>query len=60
MSIHVDNFIVNIEFGSFVYKLNCNCYITKPADLEQFISVVRSIEHFWMTIVTLPPRPEDV
>jgi CheY-like chemotaxis protein len=41
------------------YKLNCNCYITKPADLGQFINVVRAIEHFWMTIVTLPPRPED-
>jgi hypothetical protein len=24
-------------------------------DLDQFLSVVRSIEHFWLTIVTLPP-----
>lgn len=36
------------------YKLHANCYITKPIDLEQFIEVVHSIEHFWMGIVALP------
>jgi chemotaxis family two-component system response regulator Rcp1 len=36
------------------YELQANCYITKPVDLEQFITVVRSIENFWLTIVTLP------
>ena len=36
------------------YELQANCYITKPVDLEQFITVVRSIEDFWLTIVTLP------
>ena len=36
------------------YELQANCYITKPADLEQFIAVVKSIEDFWFTIVTLP------
>jgi CheY-like chemotaxis protein len=36
------------------YELQANCYITKPVDLEQFIKVVRSIEDFWFTIVTLP------
>lgn len=36
------------------YNLHANCYITKPVDLEQFIIVVRSIEEFWLTIVTLP------
>ena len=39
------------------YKLNCNCYITKPVDLKQFVEVIRSIENFWFTIVTLPPEP---
>jgi two-component system, chemotaxis family, response regulator Rcp1 len=39
------------------YQLQANCYITKPVDLEQFITVVRSIEDFWLTIVTLPNRP---
>ena len=36
------------------YELKANCYITKPVDLEQFITVVRSIEDFWLTIVKLP------
>jgi chemotaxis family two-component system response regulator Rcp1 len=36
------------------YALHANCYITKPVDLEQFLNVVRSIEHFWFNIVTLP------
>jgi CheY-like chemotaxis protein len=36
------------------YDLNANCYVTKPVDLQQFMSVVRSIEEFWLTVVTLP------
>ena len=36
------------------YELQANCYITKPVDLEQFITVLKSIEDFWFTIVTLP------
>jgi two-component system, chemotaxis family, response regulator Rcp1 len=38
------------------YQLQANCYITKPVDLDQFITVVKSIEDFWLTIVTLPDR----
>ncbi len=36
------------------YDLHANSYITKPVDLGQFIEVVRSIEDFWLTIVTFP------
>jgi two-component system, chemotaxis family, response regulator Rcp1 len=36
------------------YELNANCYITKPVDLDQFITVVKSIEDFWFTVVKLP------
>lgn len=36
------------------YELHANCYITKPVDLEQFISVVRSIDDFWLSVVRLP------
>ena len=36
------------------YNLHANCFITKPVDLDQFLNVVRSIEHFWFNIVTLP------
>ena len=37
-----------------MYQLRANCYITKPVDLEKFITIVRSIEDFWLTIVRLP------
>jgi|SRR5579884_3089333 len=36
------------------YSLHANCYIRKPVDLDEFLEVVRCIEHFWFTIVTLP------
>jgi chemotaxis family two-component system response regulator Rcp1 len=36
------------------YQLNANCYITKPVDFTHFIKVVKSIENFWLTVVTLP------
>src|SRR6267143_5395988 len=36
------------------YNLHANCYITKPVDLEQFVTVVRYIEDFWLAIVRLP------
>ena len=38
------------------YSLKANCYIIKPVDLDQFVSVVRSIENFWLTVVRLPTR----
>jgi len=38
------------------YNLHANCYITKPVDLEQFVTVVRYIEDFWLAIVRLPPN----
>lgn len=36
------------------YNLYANCYITKPVDLDQFITVVKSVENFWLSIVKLP------
>ena len=36
------------------YNLHANCYVVKPVDLEQFIDVVKSIDNFWLTAVTLP------
>jgi two-component system, chemotaxis family, response regulator Rcp1 len=41
------------------YDLHANCYIAKPLDLDQFIEVVRSIENFWLTIVTLPTNDRN-
>ena len=40
------------------YEQHANCYITKPVDFEQFIKVVKTIENFWFSIVTLPPSNE--
>ena len=39
------------------YNLHCNCYVVKPVDFDQFMHVIRSIESFWLTAVTLPPPP---
>jgi CheY-like chemotaxis protein len=36
------------------YGLHANCYVAKPIELQQFMEVVRSIEGFWLTIVSLP------
>ena len=38
------------------YDLHVNCYITKPVDMNQFIEVVKAIDHFWFSVVTLPNR----
>ncbi|MEU8886449.1 response regulator [Streptomyces sp. NPDC048442] len=38
------------------YKLHANAYVTKPVDLDQFISAVRQIDDFFVTVVKLPPR----
>ena len=38
------------------YNLNANCYVTKPVDFDQFVRIVRTIEDFWLTVVTLPPK----
>jgi CheY-like chemotaxis protein len=38
------------------YDLQANAYVTKPIDLDQFLTIIRSIENFWFTIVKLPGR----
>ncbi len=38
------------------YNTYANSYITKPVDLKQFLSVVESIDNFWLTVVKLPPN----
>jgi CheY-like chemotaxis protein len=37
------------------YDLHANAYVTKPVDFDQFMSVVRQIDEFFVSIVTLPP-----
>ncbi len=38
------------------YNLHANAYVTKPVDLTQFLQVIRSLEEFWLAVVTLPPN----
>ena len=36
------------------YRLHANCYITKPVDLDKFLSVISSMEDFWLSVAQLP------
>ncbi len=36
------------------YDLHANAYVTKPVDFERFLSVVRQIDNFFVTVVKLP------
>jgi CheY-like chemotaxis protein len=38
------------------YNLHANAYVTKPVDLESFLRVVREIDAFFLTVVTLPGK----
>jgi len=41
------------------YRMHANCYIRKPVKFGEFIEIVKSIEDFWFSIVTLPPKSES-
>lgn len=36
------------------YELHANCFVSKPHDLEQYLSTVRSIHDFWVSVASLP------
>ncbi|MBK6325537.1 MAG: response regulator [Chloroflexi bacterium] len=36
------------------YEHHANSYITKPANLDEFMTVIKQIEQFWLSIVQLP------
>lgn len=38
------------------YKLGANAYLTKPAGLAGFTTIIESIDNFWLTLVHLPPN----
>ena len=38
------------------YDLHANCFVAKPVDLDDFITVIQSIARFWGRVVLLPPR----
>jgi CheY-like chemotaxis protein len=41
------------------YDLGANCYLTKPVDLDQFLTVVHAVEDFWLGMVRLPRTEAD-
>lgn len=42
---------INMSYNNYA-----NCYITKPVDVNDFLSVVTTIENFWITVVELPTQ----
>ena len=36
------------------YQLHANAYVTKPVDFERFVSIVRPIDDFFVSVVRLP------
>lgn len=36
------------------YRNHANCFITKPVDLDKFMTIVTAIEDYWISIVKLP------
>jgi CheY-like chemotaxis protein len=38
------------------YRLQANCYLSKPVQLEEFEGLVKSINDFWLTKVKLPQK----
>jgi CheY-like chemotaxis protein len=41
------------------YQLHANCYLSKPVQLNEFESVVKSINDFWLTRAKLTQRRLD-
>jgi len=41
------------------YQLQANCYLNKPVQLDEFESVVKTINVFWLTMAKLPPRADS-
>jgi two-component system, chemotaxis family, response regulator Rcp1 len=36
------------------YELGANCYVSKPGNLPEFTSTVKSIQEFWLGLAMLP------
>jgi DNA-binding NarL/FixJ family response regulator len=35
------------------YRLGANAFVTKPAEIDRFFEVIRSLEEFWLEVVRL-------
>jgi CheY-like chemotaxis protein len=38
------------------YDLHANAYVTKPVDFDSFVTIIRRIDDFFLSIVRLPPH----
>jgi two-component system, chemotaxis family, response regulator Rcp1 len=41
------------------YDLHANAYLVKPIDVLRFITMIRSLESFWLSVVKLPPKGSE-
>jgi len=41
------------------YRLHASCYIVKPVDLKNFISVLKQVTHFWLNVARLPMENQE-
>lgn len=41
------------------YELQANCYLSKPAQLDEFESLIKSVNDFWLTKAKLPQRRQS-
>jgi CheY-like chemotaxis protein len=41
------------------YDLQANAFVTKPVDFSSFLSAVRQVDEFFLTVARLPPNPKD-
>jgi CheY-like chemotaxis protein len=39
------------------YRLHANSYVTKPVGYDAFLTAIRGIEDFWLSLVLLPSAP---
>jgi chemotaxis family two-component system response regulator Rcp1 len=39
------------------YRLHANCFVTKPVDLNEFLSSVGAVAQFWLCVAKLPGAP---
>ena len=41
------------------YRLQANCYVTKPVQLDEFEALMKNITDFWLRKVKLPQQARD-
>jgi chemotaxis family two-component system response regulator Rcp1 len=40
----------------FAYQHGASCFITKPRGLDQYTTLLKALENFWLTCVKFPPK----